>query len=54
MEISRRARKAETTERCGTVIKGCLGCKDCDGPCLLYAELYGRLALIEPGHGLAA
>ncbi|WP_349364947.1 MAG: hypothetical protein ABL307_06895 [Roseitalea porphyridii] len=54
MDISRSARKPEATGRCGAVIKGCLDCKDCNGPCLLYAELYGRLALIEPGHGLAA
>jgi hypothetical protein len=54
MDISRNAKKPETAARCGDGLKQCLGCKDCRGPCLLYAELYGSLVVDGPGREPAA
>ncbi|MCR9122388.1 MAG: hypothetical protein NXH91_08940 [Phyllobacteriaceae bacterium] len=54
MDISRNAKKPETAARCGDVPRVCLGCKDCQGPCLLFAELYGGLAVEGPRPGSAA
>jgi hypothetical protein len=51
MDISRNAKKPETAARCGDVPRVCLGCKDCQGPCLLFAELYGGLAVEGPRPG---
>jgi len=47
MDISRNAKRPDTAIQCASVSRECLGCRDCKGPCLLYAQLYSDLVMVS-------